>query len=306
MFSIIIPSLNEWYYLDLTLDSIYNYSDNDLLKEIIIIDDWWDKKDYNFLENHPLKGKIKLLTNESRKGLSYTKNRWAKNASWEVLIFLDAHMYCNNLDLNKLKSLKSYIDKWALQWNVWDLSNKQTKWQIYKIKNYVLDTTWLDPNSNDYDDNEVTETTAIAWWFTIVSKKIFDKVWWFNKKFNSWGAEDIELSFRLWTYGYDLFYTNQIWVAHYFKQKFNYEVKAEDVLYNKYITYKMYFKKGYYKSCMLIDAFEKQYWKEMVKDITLAIEEDEKLISFIDKYKRRQKRTMDEYFNKFNKYYEEL
>ena len=300
MFSIVIPSLNEWYYLNLTLDSIYNYSDNDLLKEIIIVDDYSEKEDYSFLEKHPLKDKIKLIKNKTRKGPSYSRNIWAKNASWEVLIFLDAHMYCYDLDLIKLKSLRYYINKWAVQGTVWDLSNKEIKWQIYKIKDYLLESTW------DIVNEDIAETPAIAWWFTIISKKIFDKVWWFNKKFNSWGSEDIELSFRLWTYGYDLFYTNQVWVAHYFKQKFNYEVKSENVLYNKYIIYKIYFEKGYYKSCMLINAFEKQYWKEMLKGIIWSIENDEKLMIFIDKYKKKQKRTIDEYFNKFNKYYEEL
>ena len=302
MFSIVIPSLNEWYYLDITLDSIYNYVDLDLLEDIVIVDDGSDKEDYKFLENHSLKNKVKLIKNESRKWPSYSRNKGAENAKGEILIFLDAHMYCHNLDLQKLKSLKHYIDKWALQWTIWDLANKQVKWQIYKIKDYLLNSTWESPN----EEGSIVETPAIAGWFTIISKNIFNTIWWFNTKFNSWWVEDIELSFRLWTFGYNMYYTNDVSIAHYFKKSFNYEVDTKDVFYNKYITYKIYFENTFSKSDKVLKVLEEYYWADIVKYTKSKVEKDEDLLSFIKEYKTKQTRNIDSYFLKFNNYYDKI
>ena len=302
MFSIVIPSLNEWYYLNITLDSIYNYVDLELLKDIVIVDDASDKEDYKFLENHLLKDKIKLIKNEYRKGPSYSRNKGAENALWEILIFLDSHMYCYNLDLQKLKSLRSYIDKWALQWTIWDLSNKQVKWQVYKIKNYLLNSTWDVPKKEE----DIVETPAIAGWFTIISKDIFEKIWWFNSKFNSWGVEDIEISFRLWTFGYNMYYTKKVWVAHYFKKSFNYDVDAKDVFYNKYLTYKIYFENTFSKSDKVFKVLEEYYWIDIVKDTKNKVEKDEELLRFVEEFKLKQTRNIDSYFLKFNNYYDKI
>ena len=302
MFSIVIPSLNEWYYLNITLDSIYNYVDLSLLKDIVIVDDASDKEDYKFLENHLLKSKIKLIKNKSRRGPSSSRNIGAKNSKGEILIFLDAHMYCYNLDLQKLKSLKSYIDKWALQWTIWDLANKQVKWQIYKIKDYLLNSTWETPDKQ----GDIVETPAVAGWFTIIAKDIFNTIWWFNIKFNSWGVEDIEISFRLWTLGYDMYYTNQVWIAHYFKKSFNYEVNTKDVFYNKYITYKIYFEDTFSKSDKVLKVLEEHYWIDIIKDTKIKVEKDEELLKFIEEYKGRQTRNIESYFLKFNNYYDKI
>jgi len=48
--------------------------DCDLLKEIIIVDDFSDSDDYEFIKDHYLSKKIKLIKNKSRLGPSISRN----------------------------------------------------------------------------------------------------------------------------------------------------------------------------------------------------------------------------------------
>ncbi len=301
MFSIVIPSLNEWYYLNITLDSIYNFVDCDLLKEIIIVDDFSDSDDYEFIKDHYLSKKIKLIKNKSRLGPSISRNLWAKNATWEVLIFLDAHMYCKKLSLKKLSKMNKYLELWALQWTVWNFSNKQAKWYIYKIKDMLLNSTWDNPG--ELTNDMVIETPWCAWWFTIIKKEIFEEIWWFNELFNSWGAEDIDLSLRLWMLWYSINYTNKLFVSHYFKDSFNYEVKTEKVFYNKYLIYKTYFEWVYEKSDEMLLEFKKHYWKEFSKNIIDSINNNSVIIKSISYLKKNFKKDINWYFKKFDNYH---
>ena len=94
-FSIVIPHINEWYFLNIMLDSFYNHIKYQNY-EIIIVDDGskeiWD---LDFLDTHFLKDKINLFK-ESNLGCAWSKNFGASKASWDILFFLDSHMYVNS------------------------------------------------------------------------------------------------------------------------------------------------------------------------------------------------------------------
>lgn len=303
MFSIIIPALNEWYYLNMTLDSIYNNVDSDLLEDIIVVDDFSDRENYDFIEIHPMKHKITLIKNESKKGPSHSRNIWAENARWEVLIFIDAHMYCYDFDLKKLKWLWNHLEKWAIQGTVWNMENKQVKWEIYKIKDYLFNSTWTIPKKIE---NGITKSPAVAWGFTVMKKEIFNHIGWFNKMFNSWWVEDLEISLRLCMYWYETYYTNMFGLAHYFKKSFNYEVKTQDVLYNKYLVYKLYFEDVYIKSEDVMNKLENYYWKESIDKINKIIKNNKEINEFIINHKDNFVHDINWYFFKFNEYYNEI
>lgn len=302
MFSIIIPSLDEWYYLNITLDSIFNYVDSDLLKEVIIVDDFSEKEDYLFLEKHKLTKKIKLIKNKERKGPSYSRNIWAKNSSWEILIFLDAHMYCDWLNLETIINYRKQLKQWALQWIIWNLSNKHSNGYIYKIKDMFLDSFWIDPHKLDMSKEVITETPCSAWWFTIIEREIFDDIGWFNEMFSSWWAEDIDISLRLWMFWYKIHFTNQLKVAHFFKTQFNYNVDSEKVFYNKYIMYKMFFEDKYEKKNEMLNIFKEKYWDKIYNKVIEDYNNDSKVQKFVNNNKKRFKKDINWYIEKFEVY----
>ena len=207
-FSIIIPHLNEWYYLDIMLDSIFTYFKYNNF-EIIIVDDWSTyASDLNFCYQHMLKDKIKLFKKKSL-GIANAKNFWAIMAKWNILCFFDWHMYFNIDILTILNNLfNTYLEIDLLQPQITSHNNKSVEGNIYKIKDLSLNSWWEEINFNH--KIEIYETPNIIWAATIVKKSVFSKLWWFNQFFEVWWSEDLEFSMRAWLYWYKSFLTNKI------------------------------------------------------------------------------------------------
>jgi GT2 family glycosyltransferase len=55
----------------------------------------------------------------------------------------------------------------------------------------------------------------------------------FDTGLDTWGSEDAELSFRLWTLGYRCVVVPDVDVAHLFRPKHPYRVEWESIIYNK-------------------------------------------------------------------------
>ena len=295
--SIIIPHLNEWYYLDIMLDSFYNYISYDNY-EIIIVDDGSKNISHlDFINNHFLKDKIKLFK-EKWLWLSKVKNFWAKNSSWDILIFLDSHMYIKDDILSKINNIfieNSNID--LLQPVIWSILEKDVKWEIYKIKDFNLDSTWDNSKNNDL----LLETPNIAWWATIIKKEVFDKLWWFNQKFKKWWVEDLEFSMRAWLSGYNCYLSKDILINHYFKESFkNTTINSEDVLFNKIIFTLTCFNSIRKKN--ILNKLKEYYW-DIYDNIFNKILKSQDINNFIEKQKRTFIYDDNWYFGKFKDYY---
>jgi len=307
-YSIIIPHINEWYYLDITLDSIYNkfnYSNF----EIIIVDDWSDKiEDLDFIKNHPLWNKINIFF-EKNLWSPNARNFWAKKATGDILIFLDSHMYFNDDFLTKLdKLLLKYKNIDLLQPIIWDIKDKKTDLSIYKIKDNLLYSYWSWPKSNWKELNfseikDIIETPNIAWWATIIKKKVFKKLWGFNKNFIKWWCEDLEFSMRAWLRGYKNYFTPNLFVAHYFKQSFtNTTVKTEEVLNNRLMFIYTCFSNNRRVNLMLNDL-KNHYWLDFFNNINLKVLENKFFWKWLKVQKEKYLYDDDWYFEKFKDYY---
>lgn len=97
--SVIIVFHNEgWSVLLRTVHSVLNRSPAHILHEILLVDDFSDKEDLkdkltNYIER--FNGKVRLIRNTEREGLIRTRSRGAKEATGEVIVFLDAHCEVN-------------------------------------------------------------------------------------------------------------------------------------------------------------------------------------------------------------------
>ncbi|PIK60400.1 putative polypeptide N-acetylgalactosaminyltransferase 10 [Apostichopus japonicus] len=96
--SIVIPFHNEALSaLKRTVHSVFNMSPPQLIKEIVLVDDFSNreylKKELDdYMEQFP---KVRILRNEMREGLIRTRLNGAKVAVGDVIIFLDSHCEAN-------------------------------------------------------------------------------------------------------------------------------------------------------------------------------------------------------------------
>ena len=69
--------------------------------------------------------------------------------------------------------------------------------------------------------------------FLALRRDVFTEIGGFDSGMVLWGAEDSELSIRLWTLGYECWVAPEVDVQHAFRARFPYEVKWEPVLHNR-------------------------------------------------------------------------
>jgi GT2 family glycosyltransferase len=68
--------------------------------------------------------------------------------------------------------------------------------------------------------------------FLAMRREIFDKTGGFDDGLVRWGAEDLEISVRLWTLGYRCLIVPGVAVTHLFRERFPYEISPQSVLTN--------------------------------------------------------------------------
>lgn len=91
---------NEYFSIILrTIHSIYNRTPHELLHEIIIVNDASTRQElYEPLQKYireNFDNRVRILNLPERKGLIVARMEGARNATGEVLVFLDSHMEAN-------------------------------------------------------------------------------------------------------------------------------------------------------------------------------------------------------------------
>ena len=94
--SVIIIYYNEWpSVLFRTVHSVYNRTPRDLLKEIILVNDNSSKPELKEIDDYVKKnfdGRVRVVNLPERRGLIIARIEGAKQATGDVLVFLDSHM----------------------------------------------------------------------------------------------------------------------------------------------------------------------------------------------------------------------
>ncbi len=98
--SIVIPALNEEYYLPLLLESIVNQNFQGKL-QVIIVDGESEDKTVQ-VSQHFNQQISDLFIIRTKRGTGYQRNRGAEKAKYKYLLFLDADMILSKNLLNKL------------------------------------------------------------------------------------------------------------------------------------------------------------------------------------------------------------
>lgn len=215
--SVIIVFHNEgWSVLLRTVHSVINRSPPHVLKEVLLVDDFSDKENLKGdLESYidRFDGKVRLIRNTQREGLIRTRSRGAKEATGEVIVFLDAHCEVN---LNWLPPLLApiYMDRTVLTVPVIDGINHKNfeyrpvygedrhfrgifEWGMLYKENEVPEREL----STRVHNSEPYKSPTHAGGLFAINRKYFLELGAYDSGLLVWGGENFELSFKIWQCG---------------------------------------------------------------------------------------------------------
>jgi polypeptide N-acetylgalactosaminyltransferase len=248
--SVIIPFYNEaWSMLLRCLHSIIDRSPPHLIKEVILVD---DNSDYHYLKDtlveytSVLSAKIRIIRNKEREGLIRARVLAARQAVGDVIVFLDAHVECNQgwlppllqvIKNNKQTIAVPHID------NIMPNTIKYSKWRGYGYGGFQwnMDYVWkMVPTSvlkkRLPSDNYITPTTIGC--AMVIDRDYFFRLGGFDDDMYIWGGENLEISFRTWMCGGSMVIVPCSRVGHVFRRWLPYSFPSKYG--GRYVKFKNY------------------------------------------------------------------
>ncbi|RWS25835.1 polypeptide N-acetylgalactosaminyltransferase 13-like protein, partial [Leptotrombidium deliense] len=229
--TVIIVFHNEaWSTLLRTLHSIIDTSPKTLLKEIILVDDMSTKVYLRRqLEDYvsKLECSVRILRQGHRLGLIQARLLGVSQAKGDVIVFLDSHIECNEgwlepllarivedrsrvvapiidvIDVNDFRVMHATPDIWGgFDWKI------SFRWNAVPLREMLR---------INYDRTEPLRTPTIAGGIFAIDKQFFKIMGEYDNEMKIWGAENLEISFRMWMCGGSLEIIPCSRIAHIFR-----------------------------------------------------------------------------------------
>ncbi|XP_034254371.1 polypeptide N-acetylgalactosaminyltransferase 35A-like isoform X2 [Thrips palmi] len=234
--SVVICFYNEHYETLLrTVHSILDRTPSQLLHEILLIDDHSDLEGvHDRLREYVLTkfpDKVVLLKTPQREGIMRARTFGAKEATGDILVFLDSHIEVNEVWLEPLLSRiveKGGPNRTAVVMPVIDIINADTfqynasplvrggfNWGLhFKWENLPLGTL-----ASDQDFVKPIKSPTMAGGLFAMDRKYFFDLGAYDSGMNIWGGENLEISFRIWMCGGSLELIPCSRVGHVFRRR---------------------------------------------------------------------------------------
>jgi glycosyltransferase involved in cell wall biosynthesis len=285
LISIIFPAKNEGDNVQSTLDSLFSVHTKYPF-EVIIVNDGSVDGCCDFLSSYGKKDVIKLIQTDGI-GAANARNLGARHATGEFLIFCDAHLEFENRWIDHLveplisgktdaicAAIVAKGDSAAIGYGQTLTPNLRIKWNPKQ--------------------NFIFETAILPGGCFAISRTAFEDVGGFETGFKTWGHEDVELSIKLWLFGYRCHVQPIVTVIHLFRTAHPYKVSFDDVDYNFLRMAYSHFNPARIGKC-----------KKMIVDQQRAAQIEAKVLRDGVLRQRKtylQKRKFDDnwYFKKFN------
>jgi glycosyltransferase involved in cell wall biosynthesis len=232
--SVVVISLNEGESLRRTVDNL-----RDTLppqSEIVVVDDGSTDGSVDFLSDGY--AGVTLLRPAERLGVSRARNFGARHATGDVLVFSDAHVSVPQGWSEPLLDLLARPAVGAVAPAIGTMQAGEHASTGYgqKWSDASLAVGWLSQQSGT-----PYPVPLLCGCFLALRCDVFTETGGFDPGMVVWGAEDSELSIRLWTLGYECWVAPEVTVQHAFRARFPYEVKWEPVLHNRLRLATMHF-----------------------------------------------------------------
>ena len=225
--TIIISALNEQYLFN-TLETLLARTPFELVDEIIVVDDCSAVPITRV--DIPNSDKIRLVRNDVRKGLIWSRQYATSLAISPMIVSIDAHVKVQNDWLQpllaRLESVPNAIVipmTCGLEPTTWSETSEffsKTGWD------WNLDFKWINDDGTDM-------TPAMAGHCFAFKKQWWAEIGGFDSEMFGWGGENIDLSLRSWLAGGSVQVVRNSAVAHWFKSKFNYDFSIATLERNK-------------------------------------------------------------------------
>lgn len=202
-----------WSTLLRSVHSVLNRSPPQLLKEIILVDDF-SSKDYLkdqldvYMSQFP---KVRIIRLKERQGLIRARLAGAAVAKGDVLTFLDSHVECNVGWLEPLLE-RVYLDRKKVACPVIEVINDKDMSYVLVdnfqrgIFKWPLVFGWSTLPDEHIKKNNMTIADPIrcpvmAGGLFSIDKKYFYELGAYDPGLDVWGGENMEISFKIWMCG---------------------------------------------------------------------------------------------------------
>ncbi|RAS74442.1 glycosyltransferase family 2 protein [Priestia endophytica] len=221
--SLIIPVKNEGVHLRNTVKSAYEVKSN-FTFEIIVVDDASTDGCCNFITTYPGEGQIKLIRSQGV-GVANAKNIGAKYSRGEYLIFCDAHVFFEDYWIDQLLEpmLNGLAD--GTSPGIADTIAPHNVGYGQTLNTH-LGVVW------NLNKTTLFPTAVLPGGCCALSSRVFNDIGGFDNGFQVWGLEDIELSMKMWLFGYTCYVQPKVKILHVFREETPYQVNYENVYFN--------------------------------------------------------------------------
>lgn len=281
--SIIFPAKNEGINVKTTLESLFVCKTNYPF-EAIVVNDGSNDGCCEFIQEDYKENQVKLIHTKGI-GAANARNLGAKHAKGRFLIFCDAHLFFEDYWIDKLLQPILNGSSDVVTPGIASTENPTIVGYGQTLTNR-LEVVWNTKKAG------LMEIAIVPGGCFIISKDTFNAVGGFETGFKTWGHEDVELSIKLWLFGFKCHVEPNVTILHLFRTSHPYKLAVSDVKYNLLRMAYSHFKMERIQKChRIIRSRARAIDAQVINDGILMQRET---------YFQKRKYDDDWYFNKFH------
>ncbi len=173
----------------------------------------WKKKIEQFLLNFPWKLLFLPKKEKVCNRVTISRNYAVRHSKGDILLFVDQDIIFHvNYGLLLQRMLKKFPDLIIAGSFIW-YNNLPKHISRMEIQKYIKNAHIFTDNFLDFRGENIIKRNV--WKFfcashSIVPRKIFQAIWWFDEQILSWGNEDVDLAFRIAQKKNNIYYIPQL------------------------------------------------------------------------------------------------
>ncbi|MEI8379568.1 MAG: glycosyltransferase [Planctomycetota bacterium] len=187
---------------------------------------------------------MKIVRHTERQGPSPTKDRGARAASGEILVFLDGHCKPERGSLQRLVEdvqatrgqaliTPTIVPLDTLNWR----NAAESPGHGYRMDLQEFEVAWLplsDLRVVQEGSRKLYHSPAAIGCAFAITRQLYETLWGFDPDMRAWGVEDLDFSLKCWLMGYPIMHDPDPVIGHRFQKSFdNYSVPPEELLANR-------------------------------------------------------------------------